>query len=65
VLEYVAVDNATTVSVIDFRRQSMVLQWHALGGTWTACDTPPALVHGIALIHATGPNTFPRNLSYT
>jgi hypothetical protein len=56
VLEYVAVDNATTVSVIDFRRQSMVLQWHALGGTWTACDTPPALVHGIALIRATGPN---------
>jgi hypothetical protein len=50
------VDNATTISVIDFRRQSMVLQWHALGGTWTACDTPPALVHGIALIGPTGPN---------
>ena len=30
----------------------MVLQWHSLGGTWTACDTPPALVHGIALIRA-------------
>ena len=45
-------DNATTISVIDFRRHSMVLQWHALGGTWTACDTPPALVHGIALIRA-------------
>jgi hypothetical protein len=34
----------------------MVLQWHALGGTWTACDMPPALVHGIALISAAGPN---------
>jgi hypothetical protein len=50
------VDNATTISVIDFRRQSMVLQWHALGGTWTACDTPPPLVHGIALIRPGGPN---------
>jgi hypothetical protein len=49
-------DNATTISVIDFRRQSMVLQWHALGGTWTACDTPPALVHGVALIRASQPN---------
>ena len=48
--------NAGTVSVIDFRRQSMVLHWHALGGTWTACDTPPALVHGIALIRASQPN---------
>jgi hypothetical protein len=56
VIECVVVNNATTISVIDFRRQSMVLQWHALGGTWTACDTPPALVHGIALIRATGPN---------
>jgi hypothetical protein len=56
VLEYLAVDNATTISVIDFRRQSMVLYWHALGGTWTACDMPPPLVHGIALIRATGPN---------
>ena len=26
------------------------------GGTWTACDTPPSLVHGIALIRAGGPN---------
>jgi len=55
VLEW-GVDNATTISVIDFRRQSMVLQWNALGGTWTACETPPALVHGIALIRPTGPN---------
>lgn len=51
-----ASDNTTTISVIDFRRQSMVLRWHALGGTWTACDTPPALVHGIALIRASQPN---------
>ena len=36
-----APDNAATISVIDFRRHSMVLQWHALGGTWTACDSPP------------------------
>jgi hypothetical protein len=42
--------NAGIVSVIDFRRQSMVLQWHVLGGTWTACDVPPSLVHGVALI---------------
>src|ERR1700732_3690106 len=34
----------------------MVLQWHAPGGTGTAYDTPPALVHGIALIGPTGPN---------
>src|SRR6202789_941012 len=51
-----ASDNDTTIPVIDFRRQSMVLQWHALGGTWTACDPPPALVHGIALIRASQPN---------
>ncbi|HWW30092.1 MAG TPA: hypothetical protein VNY80_08780 [Steroidobacteraceae bacterium] len=49
-------DNSSTIPVIDFRRHSMVLQWHALGGTWTACDSPPPLVHGIALIRASGPN---------
>lgn len=49
-------DSANTISVVDFRRQSMVLQWHALGGTWTAYDTPPALVHGIALIRVSQPN---------
>jgi hypothetical protein len=49
-------DNATTFPVIDFRRHSMVLQWHALGGTWTACDSPPSLVHGVALIRASRPN---------
>jgi hypothetical protein len=49
-------DNAGTMSVVDFRRQSMVLQWHVLGGTWTAYDTPPSLVHGVALIRAAQPN---------
>jgi hypothetical protein len=51
-----AVDNATTIPVIDFRRRSMALQWHAHGGTWTACDTPPPLLHGVALIRASQPN---------
>ena len=51
-----APDNAATISVLDFRRRSMVLQWHALGGTWTACDNPPLLVHGIALIRVSQPN---------
>ncbi len=49
-------DNNGTVSVIDFRRQSMVLQWHILGGTWSAYDVPPSLVHGVALIRAGQPN---------
>src|SRR5271166_5579386 len=49
-------DNATIIPVVDFRRQGMVLQWHALGGTWAAYDNPPALVHGIALINAAEPN---------
>ena len=51
-----ASDQAGTVPVIDFRRQSMVLQWHVLGGTWTAYDNPPVLVHGVALIRAAQPN---------
>lgn len=51
-----APDSSGMVAVIDFRRHSMVLQWHVLGGTWTAYDTPPALVHGIALIRAAQPN---------
>jgi hypothetical protein len=49
-------DSAGSISVIDFRRHGMVLQWHALGGTWTAYDNPPPLVHGIALIRASQPN---------
>ena len=51
-----APDNAATISVLDFRRRGMVLHWHALGGTWTACDNPPLLVHGIALIRVSQPN---------
>src|ERR1700676_5752155 len=51
-----ASDNATIIPVIDFRRHSMPLQWHALGGTGTACDSPPPLVHGVALIRASQPN---------
>jgi hypothetical protein len=49
-------DNTNTILVIDFRRRGMVLQWHSLGGTWTACESPPSLVHGIAMIRPTGPN---------
>ena len=49
-------DNSGSVSVIDFRRHGMVLQWHVLGGTWTAYDVPPSLVHGVALIRAAQPN---------
>ncbi len=52
----VSPDNGGSVSVVDFRRQGMILQWHILGGTWTACDTPPSLVHGVALIRAAQPN---------
>jgi hypothetical protein len=55
-LDGMTIESSTTTPVVDFRRRSMALQWHALGGTWTACDTPPALVHGIALISPTGPN---------
>jgi hypothetical protein len=45
-----------TIPVVDFRRQSMVLEWHVPSGTWTACDVPPVLVHGVALIRASQPN---------
>jgi hypothetical protein len=51
-----ATDNATTISVVDFRRHSMVLQWHVQSGTWSASDDPPPLVHGIALIRVAQPN---------
>jgi hypothetical protein len=51
-----APDNAATIPVLDFRRRRMVLNWHALGGTWTACDNPPLLLHGIALIRVSQPN---------
>ncbi len=47
---------ASIVNVIDFRRQRLILEWNAAGGTWIACDDPPALVHGIAFIRASQPN---------
>jgi hypothetical protein len=46
----------SSIPVIDFRRQSMVLQWNSVNGTWAAFDDPPALVHGVALIRAAKPN---------
>ncbi len=49
-------DNLTIVPVIDFRRHSMVLEWHTLGGTWTAYDVPPPRVNGIAWIRPSLPN---------
>lgn len=48
--------NPGTVAVVDFRRHSMLLQWHVLGGTWSAYDSPPSLVHGVALIRSGQPN---------
>jgi hypothetical protein len=49
-------EGTTIVPVVDFRRHSMVLEWHTLGGTWTAYDIPPPRVHGIALIRPSQPN---------
>jgi hypothetical protein len=46
----------TTFPVLDYRRRSMMLQWHSLGGTWTPCEFPPSRVHGVALISGAGPN---------
>jgi hypothetical protein len=46
----------SSIPVVDFRRQSMVLQWNSVNGTWVAFDDPPALVHGVALIRAAKPN---------
>jgi hypothetical protein len=54
--ERMAQDRAGSLPVIDFRRQSMILEWHLLGGTWTAYDSPPPLVHGVALIRPVPPN---------
>ena len=51
-----APETSMTITVIDYRRRSMALQWHSLGGTWTPCDAPPPLVHGIAFIRASQPN---------
>ena len=51
-----SVNRLQVINVIDFRRQRLILEWNALGGTWTACDDPPVLVHGVALIRAAPPN---------
>ncbi|MFI4890249.1 MAG: hypothetical protein ACHQIL_06935 [Steroidobacterales bacterium] len=48
--------NSPIVPVIDFRRRRMTLQWHVPSGTWTAFDEPPAIVHGVGFIRASGPN---------
>jgi hypothetical protein len=49
-------DDASTISVLDFRRRGVVLRWHSQSGTWSAYDEPPPLVHGIALIRVSQPN---------
>lgn len=49
-------EGAPTVAVVDYRRQNMLLEWHILDGTWSAYDTPPSMVHGIALIRPGQPN---------
>ena len=46
----------SSIPVIDFRRQSMVLEWNAMNGTWSPYNDPPGLVHGVALIRAAQPN---------
>jgi hypothetical protein len=51
-----AARHSPAIPVIDFRRQSMSLEWHASSGKWSACTEAPALVHGIALIRAAQPN---------
>ena len=48
--------NSLSVPVIDYRRRRVSLQWHTLSGTWTAFDEPPAIVHGVCFIRASGPN---------
>jgi hypothetical protein len=55
-LEAAPVGNSSAIHVMDFRRRNLVLQWHALGGTWTACEYPPPQVQGVALISPTGLN---------
>ena len=39
-----------TVSVLDFRRRRMAVQWNIVSGQWSAHEEAPPLVHGIALI---------------
>ncbi len=49
-------DQAIDVPVIDFRRHSMILEWHSQSGTWSPYDVAPSLVHGVALIRVSQPN---------
>jgi hypothetical protein len=39
-----------TISVLDFRRRRMAVQWNIESGAWVSHEEAPALVHGIALI---------------
>ena len=43
-------ESLNAIPVVDFRRSRLLLEWNTRNGAWTGCDTPPALVHGIALI---------------
>lgn len=45
-----------TVSVLDFRRRRMAMQWHVASGGWSSHEEAPALVHGIALIRPAADN---------
>jgi hypothetical protein len=42
--------NQGTISVLDFRRRRMAVQWNIESGAWISHEEAPALVHGIALI---------------
>jgi len=45
-----------TVSVLDFRRRRMAVQWNVASGGWSSHEEAPALVHGIALIRPAADN---------
>jgi hypothetical protein len=47
--------NSVSIPVIDYRRHRMTLQWHASSGSWTDNDEPPAIVHGVCFVRASGP----------
>jgi hypothetical protein len=47
--------NSVSIPVIDYRRHRMTLQWHAPSGSWTDNDEPPAIVHGVCFVRASGP----------
>jgi hypothetical protein len=46
----------SSFAVIDFRRHSMLLNWHTRSGCWSPCETNAPLVHGAALIRPQTPN---------